>query len=88
MKSQITELAVQESRSRSLAKTLSWRFWAFLITAGIVLVSTGEATIALSIGLADAIVKLVAYYLHERGWGRSNFGRKVTERTEQTNRPV
>ncbi|MCH8087363.1 MAG: DUF2061 domain-containing protein, partial [Chloroflexi bacterium] len=25
---------------------------------------------------ADAVVKLGAYYLHERAWNRTNFGRR------------
>jgi uncharacterized membrane protein len=43
----------------------------------VVWVVTGEAKFAAAIGAADAAVKIGLYYLHERAWNRSNFGRKA-----------
>lgn len=81
MKSGITIPAVVECHSRSIAKTLSYRSWGLLITVLVVLVSTGEVALALSVGLADTLIKIAVYYLHERAWTHINFGRKATEQS-------
>ena len=65
----------QDSHTRSLIKALSWRVSAFIITVSVVLVLTGEAAFAAAIGIADAAIKIGIYYLHERVWNRTNFGR-------------
>jgi uncharacterized membrane protein len=64
-----------ETRRRSLAKALSWRVFATLITFGIAFAMTGELVFAASIGLADTTVKLVVYFAHERIWVRIPYGR-------------
>lgn len=58
-----------------MAKALSWRVFATLITFGIALAMTGELVFAASIGLADTMVKLVIYFIHERVWVRIDYGR-------------
>jgi len=63
-----------DSHARTIAKSLSWRFSAFIITAVIAWAVTGSPGVAASIGLADTLVKLVTYYLHERMWLRIPFG--------------
>lgn len=65
-----------ESRRRSLAKALSWRLIALSITTSLgYLLSDGDAGFALKIGLADSLLKIFAYYAHERGWQNVAFGR-------------
>jgi len=64
-----------ETRSRSVAKALTWRLAALAITTTVVWVATGRAELAASIGLIDTGLKLVAYYGHERFWLRVGFGR-------------
>lgn len=64
-----------ETRSRSLAKALTWRVAALVITMTVVWVVTGRAELAASIGLMDTAIKLVAYYGHERCWLKVGFGR-------------
>lgn len=66
----------QESHKRTIAKTLSWRAVATLITMLVAFVITRETEIALEIGLADTLIKLFAYYGHERVWVRLRFGQK------------
>ncbi|MCP4448462.1 MAG: DUF2061 domain-containing protein [Myxococcales bacterium] len=63
-----------DSRKRSLVKSLSWRFFATLITAGVAYGVTGEATFALEIGLLDTSIKFFVYYTHERAWLRIRYG--------------
>ncbi len=64
-----------ETRRRSLAKALSWRTLAVLITTGVVYAITGQLTFALEIGAADTAVKLVIYFAHERLWQRIPYGK-------------
>ena len=64
-----------ESRRRSIAKALSWRALAVMITAFVAYLFTDNAAFAMKIGVADSVVKLLVYYLHERAWVRASFGR-------------
>lgn len=64
-----------ETHGRSLAKALSWRFFATVITATIAYVLTGELRFAIEIGLIDTVVKLVIYFAHERIWQRIPYGK-------------
>lgn len=63
-----------ESHVRTIMKALSWRFIATLITFAVALFVTGQLKFAAEIGLADTIIKLGAYYFHERTWMRVAFG--------------
>ena len=65
-----------ESTRRSVAKALSWRFVATLITTTIVYAVTGKGEFAAGIGLADTAIKLFVYIGHERIWNRITYGRK------------
>lgn len=64
-----------ESRRRSIAKALSWRFLAVLITSFVAYLFTDDGAFAMKIGIADSLLKLLVYYLHERAWIRASFGR-------------
>jgi len=58
------------SHSTSVVKAFTWRFIATSITTILVLIVSGELHMAAKVGVADVITKLLAYYLHERGWIR------------------
>jgi len=64
-----------ESHVSTITKTLSWRFVATLITFSVAWLVTGKLTFAVEIGVADTLIKLGAYYFHERLWIRVKFGR-------------
>jgi adenylylsulfate kinase len=64
-----------ESRKRSVLKAVSWRCIASVITAVIVYVLTDQEVLAISAGLADSLIKIGAYYVHERAWGYVSFGK-------------
>ncbi len=68
-----------ESNRRSIAKALSWRVIATLITSAIVFLLTGKGDFAATIGLADTTVKFLIYFGHERLWNRVPFGREAEE---------
>lgn len=65
---------MSETRSRSAAKSLSWRVVATLTTVLLVLAFTGEVSIALSVGGAEVVAKLIIFYVHERIWDRFSWG--------------
>jgi uncharacterized membrane protein len=66
----IAALKMPDSRTRSLAKALSWRFTATLTTALIAYIVTGELDTAVMIGGVEFILKFIIYYGHERAWHR------------------
>jgi adenylylsulfate kinase len=68
--------APAETQRRTLAKTMTWRILATLTTALIVFLFTGDFTLALEVGALEVIVKLLLYYLHERGWSYIPWGLK------------
>ena len=53
---------------RAALKSLSWRTVATSVTAGIVYAKTGSVSVAVAIGGADCVLKLVLYYAHELVW--------------------
>ena len=63
------------TRSRSIAKALTWRAIATLTTASLAYIFTdGDVDIAIKVGAFDVFIKLAFYYLHERGWGMVEWG--------------
>ena len=65
-----------ESHFRTIMKAFSWRFIATLVTFTVAWVVTKELKFAAEIGLADTVIKLGAYYFHERVWIGVDFGKK------------
>ena len=57
-----------DSHLRSLIKALSWRVASLIVTVTVVKVATGDTQTAAVVGTADALIKVVLYYLHERAW--------------------
>lgn len=75
-------MSLMESHRRSIAKTLSWRLCATLITTLVVFLWTGEMKFAMEIGFIDTTIKLGAYFFHERIWNSINYGRITSEDTD------
>lgn len=63
------------ARWRSFVKAVSWRLVGSLDTFLLSLLVTGNARYAISIASAEALTKVVLYYLHERVWRRVAWGR-------------
>ncbi len=53
---------------RSFAKAVSWRFVGSFDTFLLSLLFTGKLQYAVSIATAEALTKIVLFYLHERAW--------------------
>jgi len=60
---------------RSFVKALTWRIIAFVITIIAVYMYTKDIKGSLVVGIAANFVKIFLYYVHERIWNRSSFGR-------------
>ena len=57
-----------ETRRRSIAKTVSWRILATLITFGIAYVFTSSIFESTILAIVLNAVKGILYYFHERTW--------------------
>lgn len=61
---------------RHLAKAITWRVIASLITAIVAWWITDSFEIGAAIFSIDAAIKIVLYYIHERIWYRVRWGVK------------
>jgi len=64
-----------ESKRRSIAKAISWRFFGTIGTACIVWLVSGEISLAVGVGILDTIFKIAAYFFHERIWLKIPYGK-------------
>ena len=64
----------RETRRRSLAKAVSWRFLGTIDTIVLAYLFTGNLKVSTAIGLTEVGTKLVLYFLHERAWARVGRG--------------
>ena len=67
----------KESHARSILKAVCYRLCAAIVTTTIVFVFTRKVVLSLSVGLVEAIVKIIFYYLHERAWSFIGFGKQA-----------
>jgi adenylylsulfate kinase len=67
---------MNESKKRSITKAITWRILATVTTMALVFLFTGEWVLTVGVGLLDMLIKLLAYYVHERAWLRVRWGRK------------
>ena len=61
-------------RKRHLAKAFTWRLIASIITFSLAFLFTQALDKSLLILLFENIIKIGAYYFHERVWYHLNFG--------------
>jgi len=66
---------MRETHARSIAKAVSYRIVGSATTALIVYVLTGKGSLSLGAGLMDVVLKIGAYFIHERVWNHIEFGR-------------
>ena len=66
-----------ESHARTIAKAVSWRFVGLSLTVATAWAVTRRVDVSASIGLLDSILKVVAFYCHERMWLRIGYGRQT-----------
>jgi uncharacterized membrane protein len=68
---------VKVTKARSFVKSLSYRIWGTLSSAGVVYVITGKGSLAALIAFWETVVKVFIYYFHERAWNKVQWGRRV-----------
>ena len=68
---------MKDLRIRSFVKGISWRVIATSTTMLVAYILTGDLEIVLATGVIDVFAKLLFYYLHERAWEMSDWGREV-----------
>ena len=66
---------MRETHARSIAKAVSYRIVGSATTALIVYVLTGKGSLSVGAGLMDVVLKIGAYFIHERVWNHIEFGR-------------
>lgn len=65
-----------ETHFRSIVKAITWRTGGTIVTFAVAWILTRKFELAAQIGLLDTVVKLGAFYVHERAWNRLSFGKK------------
>ncbi len=65
-----------ESHKRSIVKAITWRVIATATTLLVAYIWLGEWTTSIALALMANGIKAVFYYIHERVWNRTDFGRK------------
>ncbi len=68
-----------ETKVRSVVKTISWRIVATLTTIWLVFIFTGNIAISTSVGALEVFSKILIYYIHERVWNLTDFGRERSD---------
>ena len=69
-----------ESHFRSIVKAITWRAGGTIVTFAVALILTQRLELAAQIGILDTVIKIGAFYVHERIWNRLKFGK--TEQPE------
>lgn len=65
----------REKHIRTVIKAISWRVIATLTTMSIVFIFTREIMLSLGVGFTEVIAKIIFYYLHERFWHSTSWGK-------------
>jgi uncharacterized membrane protein len=64
-----------ESTSRSIAKAVSYRVLGSATTGLIVFFLTGKGGLSVGASMLDIVLKIGAYFIHERIWDHIQYGR-------------
>ncbi len=68
---------MREKHKRSVAKAVTWRVIASVTTMSLVYIFTGELELTATIGVFDVTLKMLFYYLHERAWNKTLWGKEL-----------
>jgi uncharacterized membrane protein len=74
---------IMESHYRSIVKAITWRAGGTIVTFAVAwilaqkleLAAAQKLELAAQIGLLDTVIKIGAFYAHERIWNRVGFGK-------------
>lgn len=68
---------MKEQHYRSVIKGMTWRVLGTLDTIFLSWLFTGSIETAIKIGAIEVFTKIFLYYIHERIWINSNYGKKT-----------
>ena len=71
-----------ETHYRSIIKALSWRAGGTVVTCLVACIVTGSFDLAAKIGILDTVIKIGAFYIHERFWNKVDFGKQKSPEYE------
>ena len=63
-----------ETHKRSIAKAITFRIIATIITLIVVWAFTRNIAISAGVTITENLIKMVAYYFHERAWTKFTWG--------------
>jgi uncharacterized membrane protein len=69
---------MNETRKRSLAKSISWRVICVIVSILTSFVLIGKWDLAVAISSLYNLITMILYYFHERGWNRIRWGCEKT----------
>jgi uncharacterized membrane protein len=69
------KVLIMDSNARSIVKAVSYRLLGSTTTGLIFYVLTGKGGLSLGAGALDMVLKIAAYFVHERIWNHIEFGR-------------
>jgi uncharacterized membrane protein len=64
------------TKKRSLAKSLTWRIVAIIVTFATIYLLTGEIDTASAGTILANSVNFILYYFHERAWNNIGWGKE------------
>jgi uncharacterized membrane protein len=65
-----------DTHFRSITKAISWRTGGTIVTCLVAWIITRNFDLAARIGILDTLIKIGAFYFHERLWNRLDFGKR------------
>lgn len=65
-----------ETHYRSIIKAVTWRAGGTAVTCLVAWSLTGNLDLAARIGIVDTVIKIGAFYFHERFWNKVDFGKQ------------
>ncbi|MCK4852426.1 MAG: DUF2061 domain-containing protein [Candidatus Omnitrophica bacterium] len=73
-----------DTRSRSLAKSITWRIVSIIVLVAVAYFITGDVKTTTGITVLFQTILAVLYYLHERMWGKVFWGKSERITDENT----
>ncbi len=65
---------MRETRKRSVAKSIVWRFICIVVSIVTSFLLTARWDVAVAIGSIYNVITIILYYFHERVWNRIKWG--------------
>ena len=71
-----------ETFTRSLTKTLTYRVFILILDFSVIYLFTRKVSVATGFMIVSNIYTTIGYAVHERIWGRIQWGRRIFDKTQ------